>query len=237
MEQLALPVRLRDWARFETFVAGRNAAAVSALADSRPTAPRVLWLWGRPATGKTHLLQSACAAAGASGATAAYFDLGERIDAARLEGCEALPLVCLDSLEHVTDDEAWNAAVFRLHTLMHDLGGRLVIATRAAPASIAFRLPDLRSRLLAADVWQLHELDEPEQMRALQIRAARRGLELADEAALFLVRRLPRDMHSLCDVLDRLDAASLVAQRRLTVPFLREALAVQVGEPAPPAGA
>jgi DnaA-homolog protein len=74
-------------------------------------------------------------------------------------------------------------------------------------------------------------------MRALQIRAARRGLELADEAALFLVRRLPRDMHSLCDVLDRLDAASLVAQRRLTVPFLREALAVQVGGPAPPAGA
>jgi DnaA family protein len=234
MEQLALPVSLRDWARFATFVAGRNAAAVRALKDARPTSPRVLWLWGRPATGKTHLLQSACAAAGAAGGTAAYFDLGERIDAARLEGCEALPLVCLDSLEHVADDAAWNAAIFRLHTLMPDLGGRLIVATRAAPATLALRLPDLRSRLLAADVWQLHELDEPEQIRALQIRAARRGLTLGDDAALFLVRRLPRDMRSLCEVLDRLDAASLAAQRRLTVPFLREALTSKAGEPPPP---
>ena len=62
-------------------------------------------------------------------------------------------------------------------------------------------------------------------MRALQIRATRRGLVLADDAALFLVRRLPRDMHSLCGALDRLDEASLIAQRRLTVPFLRQALA------------
>jgi hypothetical protein len=34
-------------------------------------------------------------------------------------------------------------------------------------------------------------------------------------------------MHSLCAVLDRLDEAALVAQRRLTVPFLREVLEVQ----------
>ena len=31
-------------------------------------------------------------------------------------------------------------------------------------------------------------------------------------------------MHTLFEVLDRLDEASLVAQRRLTMPFLREAL-------------
>ena len=41
---------------------------------------------------------------------------------------------------------------------------------------------------------------------------------------MYLVHRLPRDMHSLFDVLDELDHASLVAQRRLTIPFLREAL-------------
>ena len=39
-----------------------------------------------------------------------------------------------------------------------------------------------------------------------------------------LVHRLPRDMHTLFSVLDELDLAALVAQRRLTIPFLREAL-------------
>ena len=225
MEQLALRVRLRDWARLETFVAGPNAAAAGALSDTGTGAARVLWLWGRAGTGKTHLLQAACAAAGEAGTATAYFDLRETIDPGRLDGCETLAAVCLDSLELVAGDAAWNAAIFRLYTLMHDFRGRLVVASRPAPASIEFRLPDLQSRLLSADLWQLQELDEEEQVRALQIRATRRGLVLTDDAALFLVRRLPRDMHSLCGVLDRLDEASLIAQRRLTVPFLRQALA------------
>jgi DnaA family protein len=233
MEQLALRVRLRDWARFETFVAGPNAAALAAIAASDADAPRVVWLWGRAGTGKTHLLQAACAAAGERGGAAAYFDLRDSADPERLEGCETLATVCLDSMDIVAGDAAWNAALFRLHMLMHDLGGRLLIASGLAPASLGFHLPDLRSRLLAADIRQLHELDDAEQVQALQIRAASRGLALADDAALFLVRRLPRDMHSLCQVLDRLDEASLVAQRRLTVPFLRSALAVQ---PAPRRG-
>jgi len=91
-----------------------------------------------------------------------------------------------------------------------------------------FTLADLRSRLLAAPVHQLRELDEAGQIKALEARAARRGLELSREAAAYLVHRLPRDMHSLCAVLDRLDEAALVAQRRLTVPFLREVLEAQV---------
>ncbi len=98
------------------------------------------------------------------------------------------------------------------------------MASTAPPASLRFGLPDLRSRLLAAAVHQLRELDEDGQIEALERRAARRGLELSREAAAYLVHRMPRDMHSLCGVLDRLDEAALAAQRRLTVPFLRQAL-------------
>ncbi len=224
MEQLPLRVRLRDWARFSTFVPGPNREAVQFLAVPGPAAARVAWLWGRPGTGKTHLLQAACAAAGEASLGAAYLDLREPAEPDRLDGCETLGLVCLDSLELIAGSAAWNAALFRLHTLMQDTGARLVVASEPAPAALEFRLPDLRSRLLSAASWQLQELDDAEQVRALQIRAAQRGLVLTEEAAQFLVRRLPRDMHSLCRVLDRLDEASLIAQRRLTVPFLRQAL-------------
>jgi DnaA family protein len=61
-------------------------------------------------------------------------------------------------------------------------------------------------------------------VEALEQRAGRRGHELPREAAVYLVHRMPRDMHSLCGVLDRLDEAALAAQRRLTVPFLRQVL-------------
>ena len=228
MEQLPLRMQLRDSARFESFVAGANAEARAVLAD--PRAARVAWLWGRPGTGKTHLLQATCAAAGARAETAAWFDLATAPSPAVLEGCDVLDLVCLDGLEHVAADPDWNAAMFRLHTLLQDGGGRLVVASTAAPATLAFTLPDLRSRLLAASVHQLEELDEAGLCEALRLRAAARGLELSEDAALYLVHRLPRETHALFAVLEQLDQASLVAQRKLTIPFLREQLGEGMGD-------
>jgi DnaA family protein len=222
MQQLPLRVRLGEAARFDSFIAGANAEALESLTGA--AAPRVLWLWGRAGTGKTHLLQAACAATSARGGSATYLDLEAGGAPALLEGCESLDLVCLDSLDVVAGHAEWNAAVFRLHTLMQDGPGRLYVASTAPPASLQFSLPDLRSRLLAASVHQLHELDEAGQIEALERRAARRGLELSRDAAAWLVHRMPRDMHSLCGVLDRLDEAALAAQRRLTVPFLRQVL-------------
>ena len=45
---------------------------------------------------------------------------------------------------------------------------------------------------------------------------------MSEEVAGYLMARFPRDLHSLFALLDRLDAATLAAQRRLTIPFLRE---------------
>jgi len=219
-------VRLRETARFSSFVAGDNGELYERL-TSVPASANCVWIWGRPGSGKTHLLQAACAAAGERGETAAYFDLAAGLVPDVLDGIEAVAVACLDGLEFVSADAGWNAALFRLHTLLQDSRGRLVVASGAAPATLPFALPDLRSRLLAADVFQLHELGDEGLVDALQRRAAQRGLELSDDAAAYLLHRLPRDMHTLCRVLDRLDDASLAAQRRLTLPFLRAALASQ----------
>jgi DnaA family protein len=224
MRQLPLRVRLRDSARLAGFLPGRNAEVFALLGSPAARLPRAMWLWGRPGTGKTHLLQAACAAVGEAGDAAAYFDLAATADPGVLEGCETLDLVCLDGLDAVAGDAAWNAAIFRLHTLLQDGAGRLIVASVMPPAALPLALPDLRSRLLAASVHQLHALDEAGQRAALQLRASRRGLDLSDEAAVYLLHRVPRDLHSLFGVLDQLDDASLAAQRRLTIPFLREVL-------------
>ena len=63
--------------------------------------------------------------------------------------------------------------------------------------------------------------------------AAERGLVLQSEIGRYLLNRCPRDMKHLQILLDELDRASLVAQRRLTIPFVKEVLQDVWGEPGP----
>ena len=58
----------------------------------------------------------------------------------------------------------------------------------------------------------------------LRQRARRRGWALEEPALEWLLRRVGRDLGGLTALLDRLDRASLAAQRRITVPFLRQVL-------------
>ena len=73
-------------------------------------------------------------------------------------------------------------------------------------------------------VYHVRELDETGRAQALKLRAAQRGITLPAETLEYLMKRVPRDLPSLLHLLDELDEASLAAQRRLTIPFIRDAL-------------
>jgi DnaA family protein len=220
MKQLALGVRLRPQAVFESFVPGSNVELLAALEDAS-SAP--LWLWGGRGSGKTHLLQAVCAAAGVS---AAYFPLERSLGLPpeALLGFEQCRVLCLDDVGAVARNLAWEQALFRLFNDSADLGTRLVFAAAAPPRQMAWTLSDWQSRAAACVVYQLHELDEPGRLEALRLRAVQRGLVLPQETSEYLLRRMPRDLPKLFEILDHLDEASLIAQRRLTVPFIRAAL-------------
>jgi len=228
--QLSLGIRLLDSSVFESYYAGRNQPVVDALlalqGGERPRAPTCTWIHGATGTGKTHLLQAVCARATRDGRTAAYLPLTELIELGEelLSGFGELAIVCLDDAQVLAGREPWERALFRLHVELDERGGKLLVAGNAPPAALPFKLRDLGSRLNGGLVLTLQPLDESQQIAALRLRAQLRGMELPDEVAQFMLRRLPRDMTHLYAVLDELDAASLVAQRRLTVPFVREVL-------------
>jgi DnaA family protein len=224
VRQLPLGVRLSDRARFESFVAGANGAALAAVRQLvAPGGAGVVYLWGPPGSGRSHLLQAACAASG----EAVYLPLEAlaALGPGVLDGAGLPACVCVDDLQVVAGDPAWERAVFFAWREVEARGGRLLIAASAAPQGLGLGLADLSSRLAASSVYALRPLDEAGQREALQLRARLRGLVLPEETASYLLRRYPRDMTSLLALLERLDLEALSAQRRLTVPFIRQALA------------
>lgn len=227
MRQLPLGVQLGVSLRFETYHAGANGAAVAGLAELAGGADRTaLWIFGPPGVGKTHLLQASCAMAGQRGLSCAYLPLAApatRVPGL-LGGYERLDLVALDDVDAIAGLPAWERALFVLYNELLEHGGRLVCAAEWPPSGSSLQLPDLTSRLAACVAHRLQPLAESEQGAALKCRAAHRGLELPDETLLYLTRRAPRDFAALCRLLDELDTEALAAQRRLTVPFVRQVL-------------
>jgi DnaA family protein len=227
VRQLPLGVQLGVSLRFETYHEGANGAAVAGLTQLvREAGQSPLWLLGPPGVGKSHLLQASCALAGQRGLTSAYLPLAtsKDTDPGLLAGLERVDLVALDDVDMLAGEPAWERALFTLYNELLELGGRLACSAQMPPAGVAFALPDLASRLSACVVHRLQPLAERDQGLALRRRATHRGLELPDETLTYLIRRAPRDFAALCRLLDDLDTEALAAQRRLTVPFVRQVL-------------
>jgi DnaA family protein len=115
-------------------------------------------------------------------------------------------------------------ALFTLFNQVTDHGGLLLVTSSAAPRETALQLADLRSRMSLLPVFQLQQLKEEDRLLALQLRARHRGLDLPADTASYLMSRTKRDMSSLYELLDRLDAEALRTQRRLTIPFVRSVI-------------
>jgi len=197
MRQLPLEISGRAAPTFENFVAGANAEALARLKGLAAGELResIVYLWGEPGSGRSHLLRAAA---------------------------RANPqLVVADDVESL--DAAAQQRLFSAINAAREGQAAVLAAGRLPPAQLALR-EDLRTRLAWGLVYQLRPLSDADKAAHLRAEAARRGLHLADDVANYLLTRLPRDLASLNRVLDRLDRHSLSRQRPLSLALVREAL-------------
>lgn len=236
--QLPLALRWPAQQRFDSFLPGSNGVALGLLRDAAASseAPWV-FIAGPSGSGRTHLLIAACAQADADGRSAQYIALRNRRDepagvaragandvAATLRALGGSELLALDDVDAIAGDRDAEHALFDLYNRCKVEKSTLMFSAAAAPAQIGIGLPDLVSRLSACAQTTLKPLADADRREALRLRAEARGLVLDDAVLDWLFARTQRDLGSLTALLERIDRASLAAQRRITVPFLRQLL-------------
>lgn len=225
--QLPLALRWPAHQRFASFMRGSNGAALDQLAfAARALDGPSLYVAGAPGSGRTHALIATCAATNEAGRTAQYLSLaaphGTRTQA--INGIGGSDLLAIDDVDAIAGDRDAELALFDLYNRTRADRGALLFAATAPPAQIGLGLPDLVSRLSACTQISLKVLGEEDRRALLRERALARGIELDDGVLDWLFARGRRDLASLLETLDRIDRASLAAQRRVTVPFLRTLL-------------
>jgi DnaA family protein len=227
LSQIPLPFGKFDRFSFELYQPGPNQQLLAWLKQTITTGPATcIYLWGDHGTGKSHLLQAACTLAATRQQKVIYIPLHERSQMApeMLNGMETLDMVCIDDIDAAAGDADWEMALFNLYNRLVAAHRTLIVSARTSPGGLSLQLPDLKSRLAAGVIWHITALDEKDRLVALQQRAHARGFELSDEVMEYLARRVARDMHTLSSWLDRLDQATLVSKKKLTVPFVRDLL-------------
>lgn len=191
--------RAPGFSRDELVVTPANAEAV-AMIDRWPDWPSpVVILAGPAGSGKTHLGSIWSEQSGAEYGSAARLPVEPPafIDDADAEGLDEVGL-------------------FHLINAAREQGSSLLIAARRFPAAWGVRLPDLASRLKAATTIEVHEPDDALLAAVITKLFADRQVEVERHVVSFLVRRIERSLATAIDVVDRLDAAALDRQIRIT---------------------
>ena len=228
-EQLSLSFEFAEPLSFDNFfLVEGNREIVKALKQLvESDEPQMLFLWGTPGSGKSHLAQSLChlADSAPSPVKDVYVPLGDpALLPGMLEALEQYPLIILEDVDSVLGQDEWEEALFHLYNRIKEVGGRCLITSSVAPASMTEVLPDLRSRFGWGLVYALEPLNDADKFQALKLRAKERGLSLPFEVGQYLLNRLPRDTHELFAKLETLDKQSLKHQRALTIPFVKQVL-------------
>ncbi|MDU8924554.1 DnaA inactivator Hda [Pasteurellaceae bacterium LIM206] len=229
-QQLPLPILQIDDDSLENFFTGDNELLLGSLYKNfHQVNQQFFYIWGAEGSGKSHLLKAVSNYFLLNQRSAIYVPLNKSqyFSPAVLENLEQQDAVCLDDLQAVVGNDEWELAIFDLFNRINETGNTLLLISAAqSPTALPVKLPDLASRLTWGEIYQLNGLDEEQKVLVLQRKAHERGIELPTDTANFLLKRLDRDMHTLLDALDKLDKASLQAQRKLTIPFVKEILAL-----------
>ena len=224
--QLPLALRYPPDQRLENFIAAPEGAVAQLNHIAAWAGADWLYLAGPTGTGKTHLSLALCVATEQAGRRAAYLPLIAAVGRLReaLDALEGHDVLALDGLEAIAGNREAEVALFDFHNRARAAGVTVLYTAQKAPEELGLVLPDLRSRLSQCTRLVLPALDDVARAAVLRDRAQRRGLLLEEAAIDWLLTRTERDLSQLLRLLDRLDRESLAAQRRITVPFLRQVL-------------
>lgn len=225
--QLPLQFEFHKNQTIDSFFVGPNNEVINGLRRFVADADEpYLYLWGTTGSGKSHLINSCCQLAHSQKRNVLLLPMRDLVamEPERLEGLADSELVCVDDVQLVNHSPDWEIAFFNLFNQLRDNGHQLLVSASCPPTDLDCTLADLKTRLAWGLTLELKPFNDDERLAALISRATSLGMVLSPDVGCYILARFPRDFRSLWQLLEKLNQASLAAQRKITIPFLKQVL-------------
>jgi DnaA family protein len=187
----------------------------------------LIGLWGASDSGKTHLINASAHFARLQGTSFQLYDGRElaQCDADDFEELVTCQVLAVDNLDALCGILNWEERFYQIINICKDGALHLIFTLSQNPSQLNCRLADFQSRLSWGLLLQLQLTGEKEIGEVIRLRAGMLGIELSKEAIAYLLVHYPRQLSKQIEILGVLDRASLSAQKKITVPLIKQALA------------
>lgn len=209
--------------RDDFMVAPSNTLALALIEDWQNWPGSRLALTGPSGSGKTHLAHVWACMSGASIVDAA--DLAE-MDISKL----AQGHVAVEDVPQIADNSAAETALFHLHNLVLAEGHALLLTGTAAVSRWGLALPDLTSRLAAANTADLQPPDDALLAAVLAKHFADRQIMPRGDVIPFLLRRMNRSFDAARAIVAHIDTISLARKKPVTRALASAALDIAASD-------
>lgn len=211
LKESTLQLRPKEQFTFSRYRIGLNQQLFDCLSS-----PENLWLFGPPSIGKTHLAHALVS----TSKNAILVD----DPTYNLNGLDRFSLIVFDDIKQWIGERSVEAQLVGLYEQLSVFNGRIVVTSRFGVNETQFAVADLESRMRLFSRYELLPLPSEERIELFCDLAADRGIEISREIVEYLRTRIGRSQGDLLRALEILDDESIVKQRRITIPFIKQAL-------------
>ena len=158
--------------------------------------------------------------------TSLFIPLAEvsSLDTSIFDSIENMDIICIDDIDSIKGRNEWEIALFNLINNSLLSGCRLVFSSSANPTSINFSLSDLDSRVRKINGTEVHPISDAKLQDAIKEISQLRSIRLGEKELNYLITYTERSIHSLIDILNKLDDLSIEQKRKITIPLIKEVI-------------
>jgi DnaA family protein len=224
-KQLTFPWNKENKSSFDSFYTTKlNKQLLFLLKDE--ALKEDLLIYGAKDSGKTYLLQALCNQFNNQGKSSFFLPMRQAIELSVdiLDSLENIELVCIDGIESLVGNKAWEIGLFNLINRSFNSNNRLIFTSAKNIDGMNFELKDLDSRLRKIQSHELHSLADDDILSALKHIANLRSIELGSKEAQYLLTYADRNISDLVKILESLDQLSMEMKRKITIPLIKEVI-------------
>lgn len=226
--QLSLNLEIKHDASLSDFAGPGWVPIMDAIRQMHVGLMRQMYLFGSPATGKSHLLSAICESFIEMDRSAICLSLNELVytDVSVLSSLENFDVIAIDDLEVLQISTQWQEALFHLINRSREGQRQLIFAARKPASELPFQLTDLLSRLAQAPAYKVPDgHDIADRKALLDSIMRRRGWQFDERITSHLLSEGPHRIGAMMDVLNYIQPMfSNMGRSSITKAVISEAL-------------